>query len=377
VAVPADALLRFSAPLARSVVPHGLMQQPLPPLLLALSTDPRRRITPVRRIPKAFPKRFVGWPVAGPLTTGAGEVSSHTFNLEKPLTKQVAALDRVGAPNVYTRQIADETIGLPGQQSCISINYASSQDLYAMGVQNTNSANGPNRYVLESVQSETVMTNQSTAPLELEIWDLVLKKDLYALNSQAWKLTGATTVTPYPVSGSPESFWREGLNAAYGLASGGALDYSAVVGSSPYDSQMFKDMFTCVKKTVVVLNQGSSHRILALQKMNTLVDQAIWSAATAAGGSVAQNGVKGISSFSLIRIKGLPCTIDDELFSGVTTTASRLAFVQFKRYKYTWVQDATAGVLYSEALLSPSVGMGIINIGSGLPEQQQFAPSGP
>jgi hypothetical protein len=288
-----------------------------------------------------------------------------------PVSKQAAQHERLGAPNIYTKQTALEISANPGEQNTQSLALT---DLIALGNIGQSSgllnARGPSRFCLESVQSETVMTNQSTAPLDVEIFDLVLRRDLPVRQTMTWNVGPATT---FSVGGSPDEYWTAGVHAGT-ATSDTSPNQALVIGSSPYDSQMWKDMFHCVKKTNVILNQGSSHRIVTLQKHGKIIDQALFSLGNAASlGSLA--GLQGVTTFHMIRIKGMPCTINFEVPAGdVTTSAGRLAVVSYARYKYTWLADSSSSLQYVESLVSPAFPLGIVNVGSGLPEPQAFAP---
>lgn len=330
----------------------------------------RRRVTPTA-VGRSAPSWLKSFPQTGPLVTAAGGVSAHTWNLSMPVTKQAAQHERLGAPNIYTKQTAFEISAAPGEQNTQSLALT---DLVVLGNIGQSSglanARGPSRFCLESVQSETVMTNQSTAPLDIEIFDLVLKRDLPAVQNMTWNVGPATS---FSVLGEPDRYWTAGIHAGTSTPDTSA-NQALVIGSSPYDSQMWKDMFQCVKKTNVILNQGSSHRIVTLQKHGKIVDQALFSLGNAAvSGSL--RGLRGVTTYHMIRIKGMPCTIDFTVPAGdVTTSAGRLAVVNYARYKYTWLADSSASLVYSESLVSPAFPLGIVNVGSGQPEPQAFAP---
>ena len=211
---------------------------------------------------------------------------------------------------------------------------------------------GVQRCVLESLQSEISMVNQTNATTELEIYDISLRRDLPLSNSL--RLNNGNT---YTLIASPSSYWDKGTNAIANEADNTLPYPSDIIGSSPFDSPFFKDYFRVKKRTQVVLPQGAHHKHIVLLKPNHLMDEVESQTGT-------MYGFKGLTMYSLVVIKGTPST-DTDAADAPTTTPTLLACVQSFRYKFTWVQDETYTGSYTTNLTTPVPQPTIINIGSG------------
>ena len=204
------------------------------------------------------------------------------------------------------------------------------------------------------------MTNTSTAPVQVELYDIYVKRDLPA--SYVYSIPGTSEVFPlYP---DPARYWQVGAANSSGTPAGnlgGPADPSLHYGASPFDSQLFKEYFGVSKRTIVMLPQGAVHRHVSLQKPSYLVTDAMSVSNVAA--------VTGLAHFTMYVIKGFPSSGKDSAdppISHTSTTIPQVSFVQSRRYKYTWCSDATQTLqnenkLYGNSGWEPEN----INIGSG------------
>ena len=283
-----------------------------------------------------------------------GQMSSSNFKLGAKVTPQVKALKRVGAPNVKVTQYPYQMPVPFGFQEQFSFSLYPMSDVRAMLNTLTSVSTGSKRMVLESAQSEVTMTNSSNASCEIEIYDLVLKHDL--LVDPAFNVNALV----YPVAPNPEQYWSVGTLAAEGAAAGTTPSPSTFIGSSPFDSQLFKDYFKVKKRTKVMLPQGGTHRHNIQLKPSRLIDE--FQVATSVAGVA---GLQGLTQYTMITCKGVP--ISDVTTALPTTASTLLDIIQSIRYKWTWVSDTTSTGYFVDSLTTPAaVNTAVLSLGSGL-----------
>jgi len=314
--------------------------------LTAVRSKKHRGVTYVRRS-NAIKPHYV-------LSTG--DMSRSMFKLSRPASKQVKAIERIGAPNTYINQTVDVNTASHGFQQPHSLSLFNLTDLFVMGgngpsavIPTDPNIQRPTRFVIESCQGEYTFSNMSTGGVDLEIYDLVLKRDLPTSNSVT------VNTQTYPISPYPDLYWNEGSLAVQGQPTGTTPSPCTILGSSPFDSPFFKDYFKVMKRTIVQLKQGSAHRHAVWLQPNSLIDNTVWQ-------NSAVTGVRGITSFMMYNIRGLP--VGDTAGHTTTTGQCQVNCVLVKRYKYTWVANNTYNSLYRDSLTSPVAGS-IVNVGSG------------
>lgn len=303
----------------------------------------------VRRV--ARPKRIQG----GILTSSMVMIPSTHGKRASP---QVArAIKMVGSPNVFLAQVPQTVTSIQQYQAYGSFAHLPMSSLLAIR-QAVNTGPGAIRYVVETYMSEMTFTNTSTAPCELELWDVCLKKDL----TTAWTYTaGTNTYTIFP---EPTSYWASGslIQAGLPVSSGIGVRPANQIGSTPYDSQLFTSFFEVKKRTLITMPSGSTHRHSVFMKPNYLVkDSEVQNSGLIAG-------VSGLTSFTLYAINGFPTGND---FDGTTYSGSQVSAVNSSRTKYGWSADLSQ-TLYRTGPDQVSATLDIVNIGSGLVETQTF-----
>lgn len=283
-----------------------------------------------------------------------GQISSSRFGLSAKVTPQVKALKRVGAPNVKVTQYPYQIqvpFGFQAQGSNVLYPVG---DINAMISTITAATTGSKRMVLESAQSEITFTNSSNASAEIELYDLVLKHDLSVAP------TFTVNSLPYSPVPFPESYWQQGTLAAEGAVGSTTPAPSTFIGSTPFDSVLFKDYFKVMKRTKVMLPQGGTHRHHVSLKPSKLIDQFMLS--TAGAGIYA---LRGLTQYTMITCKGVP--ISDTTLSTPTTASVLLDVIQSVRYKWTWVSDTTSTGYFVDSLSTPAaVNTSVLSLGSGL-----------
>lgn len=215
--------------------------------------------------------------------------------------------------------------------------------------------NGPTtnqsfRYVLESAISMLHLANTSATPLNVELYDVVAKRDSPAV---AFDLSG-NLITNSGLSRSfkildPSVAWFFGMNNQNTQATG-FLGAPGLVtekpdpgnlGATPYQSKLFKDYFKVVRKTNLSIPIGGQHKHYVDLKPNRVID----------GDMMTQNAIyKGLSFFTLIVVSGVPVTACPGngslpgIGGDVSTSAVSLSVIQNVKYKWTWTEDSRENV---------------------------------
>jgi hypothetical protein len=275
-------------------------------------------------------------------------------------TPQVRNLDRLGAPVISLNQVAQSITAPFGFQAAGFFPMQTAAYLSNCAVTGVNAAwnniggtaTRPNRFVLESSMHEYTFTNSTTAGVDLEIYDLVLKRDIPITNVITVGVN--PTSLDYPLAPSPVDYWEQGVQASHGTRIPTLPQYK-IVGSTPFDSIFFKDYFKVVKRSMVQLQQGASHRHCINLSPHKLVDNTMYNQ-----GDV--SGYRGLTQYVLYVARGLPVAVPDS--PTVTTSEVRIDAVQVSRYKVTWVNNNNYASYYADNLTTP-ISASIVNVGSG------------
>lgn len=270
------------------------------------------------------------------------------------LPARVRMIKAVASPNIRQKNFATTLSGVPGLQVYQSFATLSGIDLSAL--QQAVPHNEPNRLVVENAQTEITFTNSNNCAVEVELYDIVFKRDTaigMTLNTNAGVYTFSTI----------DQMIEQGCKAGAAIAPGGS-DVSRYIGASPYDSQPFKDYCRVVKRTHIMLASGASHRHQANIGINKLIDASIASDLT-------KGYVKGFSYSTLLVARGVAAYAPQDPGGGATANGVFLNVVTSTRIKYTYVQDVTANVNYNNVPLPTSL-PNVRNIGSGAYEAEDF-----
>jgi len=221
--------------------------------------------------------------------------------------------------------------------------------------------NLPYRILLQSVTGNLTMANACSAPVELEIFDIVLKRDLpLALQ---WTQHGNSWTVPETY---PDAMWAQGSYANNATINTGGSAFSANIAASPFDSTLFNAYFKVKKRTKVLLGQGGVHRHSVVSRVNKLLDSVMFNQNANQSMTIPTSGVlgwKGVTTFCMVIQKGLPVS-SAETASIVTSAETHVDIIQDFRLKWNYVVDNSFGVQNNDSLQTPAVGQ-IINPGSG------------
>lgn len=330
----------------------------------------KRRLNKAR---KSMPKRQH-------LQSSLGGLSIDRFVSVKRPNRLAATIKKVGQPNfinvVYPGVLQVEG-GLQGASTwylnCgndLRRIWASIQQQYvnkqaSTGAEYVSSAPDPTpgvvsnasfRVVLESATSFLNIANTSGTPANVELYDIVAKRDIgqVPLNFQGQLATGPQLIGQGSLVLDPGYAWFLGManekTTATGYESAALTEPPGYqnLGSTPYQSKLFKDYFKVVRKTNVSLPIGGTHKHYVDLKPNFVFDNDI----------MAQNNVyAGTSFFTMIVASGVPVVKcpgntgpDYPLanFKGdATTSAVSLSIIQQVRYKWTWVEDGRENIYFA------------------------------
>lgn len=290
------------------------------------------------------------------MTSAGGFTNSlWSYGARNRLPRQVLAMKRVGAPDINHENGGGVIQAIQGYQQYYAFELLPQEKLADIAATAGSQAT-PNRLVIENILADMTFSNTTNTLAELEIYDLVLKRDVP--DSASWVIG---TNTYNAGGGDPTEYIRAGVNAANGVAPG--LNYHEIVGSSPYDSQFFTSYFKVVKKSHVMLGTGASHRHQCMIKVNKVITQAV-----AAQGNAA--GLRGFSHYVLVLVRGAAGSIVAGILypdPPVSATAAQiqLPYVYTQRIKYTFVQDATQTVNLDDNLTHTALPLAVRNPASG------------
>lgn len=271
------------------------------------------------------------------------------------LSPRVRMMKAVASPNIQHKNYAATLSSVPGLQVFTSFPTLNGVDLHDL--QQLVPHNEPNRLVIENSQTEITFTNSNNCAVEVELYDIVFKRDV-AVDQTLNTNVGTYTYTTI------DQMIQAGARAGSGTAPGGT-DVSRFIGASPFDSQPFKDYCRVVKRTHIMLASGASHRHQQQVGVNKLIDASIASDLTKAY-------VKGFSYATLLYARGVAAYAPDEPpVGGPTTNGVFLNIATSTRVKYTYVQDTTSNVHYNNVPL-PTAMPNVRNIGSGAYEPESF-----
>jgi len=298
--------------------------------------------------------------------------NSLCYHLAVPLRGKPKVMSDVAVNTILSDQYAIRTNGAYGFQAASSYGFLTQNYLAKLPLYPTTLAgsalNLPYRMLLKSVTGNVTISNACTAPVELDIYDIVLKRDLpLALQ---WKQNANLWTIPLCY---PDSMWAEGSYANNNTINTGGTAQSANIAASPFDVTIFNEYFRVKRKSKVLLTQGGVHRHSIVSNVNKIIDSVMFNQISNASMTTPTSGVlgwKGVTTFVMVVQRGLPISDATEV-STVTTAETHIDVVQDFRIKWNWVSDNTRGVYNTDSLTSPASGQ-IVNIGNGLPEPVAF-----
>ena len=305
-----------------------------------------------------------------------GSLTESSYNQVRRKTSPAVKLqEELTVAQIYTTQGCTRSNTAFGFQQNFSIDYLTNKDLSNLGkmllstsLPSYYSAFGalpakviPTKYLVESLQLTFTFSNVSTAPVELDLYDIVCKRDIPITQT----FQNAGTSTNYICPAYPSDYWRQGSLMNNGLHIDQPVP-ATFLGARPTDATIFNDYFKIKSKKRILLSQGGCHRHSVSLKVNQFVDSTMTN----------MNNViyawRKLSGYLMYNIKGLPVssTGDDPV---VTTSSGHLDVLTTYRYKFSGVSNNLAYVQNIDTLSSP-VNANIVNVGSGIVEPITFVP---
>jgi len=335
-------------------------------------TKSRRFAAGAGGAPSLLAKRF-SRPSSNRYTSINGNMTnSMCYHLSVPLRGKPRVMSDVAVNTILSDQYAIRTNGAYGFQSASSYGFLTQPYLSKLPLYPTTLAgaalNLPYRLLLKSIVGNVTIANACTAPVELDIYDIVLKRDLpLALQ---WKQNNNTWTIPQCY---PDSMWAEGSYQNNNTINTGGSAQSANIAASPFDVTVFNEFFKVKRKTRVLLTQGGVHRHSIVSNVNKIIDSVMFNQVSNASMTTPTSGFlgwKGVTTFVMVVQKGLPIS-DATNAANVTTSETHIDVVQDFRIKWNWVSDNTRGVYNTDSLTTPASGQ-LVNPGNGLPEPIAF-----
>lgn len=176
--------------------------------------------------------------------------------------------------------------------------------------------------LIHSGYTESKFTNQEKGNVELVLYDIIPKRDI----------SNAALAGNYDVLSS----WNVGLNdVTYANNAGSAsTPGKSNLGSTPFDSVLFCQYYTVIKKTKVMMSQGSSHIHRVRTVWNGMLDHSF---------SEAYTYLRGKTIITLAVINGMPLndqTTKTNIAVGVATvdvvTNSRIVYQGYLNNNFTY-----------------------------------------
>lgn len=286
----------------------------------------------------------------------AGGVTGSYWSIRGPkLSPRVAQMKRVGAPDIRQWNYGTTIICEQGLQNYASFGSMLQEQVTDILNRAGGNAGNPNRVCLESSQTELTFTNVANCAVEVVLYDIKFKRDLYDL------IEFTSNGGNYSFVPTPELMIENGIKAGAGIAQANNPDPSRYIGSSPFDSSVFKDYCTVVKSTKVMLPSGATHRHQTLSKLNKLINRSV-------GGDSNKLAFKDLTYTTLMYVRGVGAYAtkpEPDPVSTATTNSALLNVITSLRVKYTYVSDNTFTLSYGDTLQHEINTVYTRNIGSG------------
>lgn len=270
----------------------------------------------------------------------SGELSSINFGYHKPFMPRSVFLSL--APIVALRNVAYSSSAAYGTQQIAALQVQntngqgilSSYDLTQLWAEiNTYKAGYPQKVLFESVAGQHVIQNQGVANVVCRIYDCIAIKD------------GSSNNTGFPGNSWTNGVSDEGYSGA-----------AAVVGATPWASEIFNQFWKVKQVTNFVLGQGMCHTHKFTFNPNRELSSMYFD-------STNLQSIAGLTFQSLIVFYGAP---DDSSNTTVTTATAKLDIAGSCEYRYRALeQSATTYTSLSSTIPTSGITESILNIATG------------
>lgn len=279
----------------------------------------------------------------------AGQLSFSSAGHYHRAVKLISSMKQLGTMNNIVNQssiILTSASGLQNQYS-----YAMFDTTQLRQLLSNLTTLVPTRLCVNALTNEYSITNFTNSPIEVDIYDIAVKRDVYV------GYDFITSTDTYIPATNPGSYWNQGLNAQRGVAT--TSTSSQVIGSNPTDSQLFRDWFKITKRTTVLLPISGAHRHIVNVKTNRIIDTML------AGVQENVFALREFTKYVMFNVRGMP--VYDSVGPNTTTSAAQLGVVAVQRLKYTFIQDFSFTSQVNQGLPTPaSITTTSFNWGSGV-----------
>lgn len=317
------------------------------------------------------------------LTSQGSGVASHSKCTAKSYgNSQNRLIKKIGAPNSWVAQATSYISCQDGFQQAGVLGWATNTEINQIAQSSIYTANGgsgtaslgnyPMRYIYESTYGEIMFTNATNHAIDLDIYDIYIKRDIGISETYTQVDTSGNNVAV--TWDFPTGAWELGVNNAQnyinpdstvypsppGTTFFGA-EYFNFLGSTPFDSQLFKDYYGVQKRTHVQMPLGATHRHHCSFTLNKMVDSRMTNNSTI-------RAWKGFTRYTMWVVRGYPVNsaIRDSRVD-VTTSGALVTAVQSQRTKFTYVLDNRQNVRYFDNLTSlADDSVAVVNTASGV-----------
>ena len=265
------------------------------------------------------------------ISTSAGS-SSSKFMSKRRYARHGKNITALGAVNKYVITRGLNISGFDGRQTLAVIGqWGSLADIanVASTVPSPAPPSGtginPTRFHLKSIVASVTMTNPTSTTIEVDLYDVVCRKDAPVFK------------TGYFGNGValPTTAWSSGMLQQ---AIQPSLPYPAeqYLGALPTDSQLFKDYYRVLKRTSVSMAQASTHVHHVNISFERDFDRGELQVQT---DYLAQ--VANFSHFTMAVVRGQPARdVTQSTSYAMSTTVPILFVLSLENYQYSWLQSA-------------------------------------
>lgn len=282
---------------------------------------------------------------------GNGACSTSQFSHAKPASKQVKAIETVGAPNIgFQNRVFSVKANVGAQASGHGDILPVSQLRTMASTVPVGSSTGrpPWRYVVQETLDTFHMTNGTASTIEVDLYDIFPKRNIPVSQTYVPPGQTATPQNSYLLGESPNSYWIQGARMSSQVAADASVpvENADYYNASPMDSVLFKTYYRVAKRTRIFLPQGASHKHTVLRHINQLV-----STTECMTGVGSLTDLTKCTSHLLIVVRGEPLDgLTPDQDTKITTSGALLQIVQTARYKWTWVSDQASTNYYSNII---------------------------
>lgn len=278
---------------------------------VASSVRPRLAVKPKTRSLTMVQRRRKHNQGRNPVQNPGGIITQTRYSSYRKPLFSAKVRKAASAPNyiVFNFPATFEALsGFQGATSTSIFNQGSLLGIIGAMPASAPTGNFTRRFLLERIEQKITYTNASSASCILDIYQVVCKQDN--------DLTSALAA------------WQDGVQMETSLPPG--TPPWAVLGIKPWHSQRFKEFFQVSKNYSINLSPGASHQHTVMLSPNVIMkEQRIRE----------NNCYKGLTSFVLAIVKGVPVCDDNDVPRLVSTAPIKIDIVSESNTKYRWIAD--------------------------------------